>query len=184
MHRTHHATKCGRRQDGLRAEGNVSAKLLVSMTVVCLMAAGCAYGVQSFDDGTGVKPKPDAGATKDAGKATAPDAGGHDAGTVSPEDSGTVDPPDTGPLCSLSLQTGLQACDDCLGASCCTEDNVCGQSQDCGAFLSCINACLPLDGGAPDQSCVDGCSNDYPQGAQEFDQLSSCMQSLCSTECQ
>ncbi len=162
----------------------MSAKLLASMVVVCLAGAGCAYGVQSFDDGGPHAKAQDAGATKDAGHLVTSDAGTtQDSGHVA-DDSGVFDPPDTGPLCSLSLPTGLQACDDCLGTSCCNEDNGCGQNQDCTAFLTCLDACFPLDGGAPDQTCADACSTDYPQGMQEFDQLSTCMQSFCNNECQ
>jgi len=144
------------------------------------LLAGCAYG--SLEGADHSHPFGQDAGTKDA----AP----HDSGKPAPEEASVVedasiDPPDvTTSTCTLTLPTGMPSCDSCLGANCCSEDVTCGNDQDCIAFIDCVNACFPSDGGAPDQTCVDACSTQYPNGSTELGDLEQCMQTSCSTDCQ
>ncbi len=142
--------------------------------------AGCAYGKFSGDDfaepDSGIVVK-DAGAPKDASKpivdAAAPLDSSQDPQDVTVQTQ--CDP--------LPLATGLAACDTCLGASCCAEDEACGNDQDCMGFIECVDECDPGDGGQPDQECYGNCESEFPNGENELNALDSCMQNDCSTQC-
>lgn len=96
-----------------------------------------------------------------------------------------VDLPDVEqPTCSsLPLSTGDEQCDTCIGASCCTEDQACGNDQDCMAFISCMNGCFNQVDGGIDQACESSCESSYPSGANELSNLDTCMQNGCATDC-
>jgi len=150
-------------------------KLVACVLVAFPLATGCAYAVTPFEPG-------------DAGPRVS-DAGAPDAKKPTPDASPTTPPPqpppppqDAGVQCQLSLTTGSPQCDQCIGQSCCAEENACGASSDCGAFLRCGNACF-ADAGDP-QACLNGCASSFPQGAQLFDALSTCMEGSCSNACQ
>ena len=69
--------------------------------------------------------------------------------------------------CALGLSTGMPACDTCLGAHCCTEDNACANGRDCTSYIQCGNDCFAVDGGydanvlrsmrdaVPERQCAD-----------------------------
>jgi len=160
------ATACPRR--GLRR--------VVGPGLLSLFATGCAFGqsaeqLQHHDAGVIVKAD---GGTKDAAKPQ-PDAHVEDT---------WVDPPDVQTTCSsLPLGTGMQQCDTCLGASCCSEDQTCGNDQECIAFIDCFNQCFNQVDGGMDQTCEQACENQYPNGVAELSNLDMCMQNSCGTEC-
>lgn len=152
----------------------MNSRTLAACAALCLATPACAAGVLPTDE-------PDSGPApqKDAG---APDTR-RDTGAI-PYDSGTADtwtPPDTGPTCSRTIEYGTAQCDSCMESSCCSQDNACGNSQACGDFITCVDACY-VDSGNP-QSCMNDCSNNYPQGASLFGAVSSCMQTSCGNDC-
>lgn len=152
-------------------------KAYVYFAIVCAGASACAYGqtsdqIQHHDGGV---LHADGGLSKDAAK---------------PQDAKAtidnwVDPPDVAQTTcsSLPLPTGNQACDTCLGASCCTEDQTCGNDQECMAFISCMNGCFNQVDGGIDQACQSNCESSYPSGVNELTNLDSCMQNSCATDC-
>lgn len=141
------------------------------------LATGCAFGVtpeQELAHDSGITHL-DAGTKKDA---NAPiDAAVHDSSQVLPDVEQTQ-------CSSLPLQTGIPACDTCLGASCCNEDQTCGNDQECMAFDECLYECIPTDGGTQDPNCETDCATTYPNGFNELDALDTCLAQSCSTECQ
>jgi hypothetical protein len=145
-------------------------------TMLAAAVSACAYGdsgVHPFHDG-GTIIHADGG-TKDAAKPPQ-DAAQKDS---------SVDPPDVEQTtCSqLPLGTGMPQCDTCLGASCCTEDQTCGNDQECMAFISCANNCFNQVDGGVDQQCETTCESQYPSGVNELSNLDSCMQNSCGTAC-
>jgi hypothetical protein len=136
---------------------------------------GCAYGVDPEEI-----PKPDAGEhPMEAGNkpdvATTPDVSVPDVQNI---------PDVSQPTCSsLPLPTGDPVCDSCLGASCCSQDQACGNDNDCLSFINCEDNCIPLDGGPLDPTCESACETSYPTGANELNLLESCMSSLCRNDC-
>jgi hypothetical protein len=153
----------------------------VSATTLALTGSvGCAYGSPSGLDSSHLF-------SKDGG--TQADATPHDSGKPPPPDAGSDDSGDrqdtsTTTTCTLSLGTGLPACDTCLANDCCSEDTACGNDPDCINFIDCVNYCFPMDGGAPDQNCINDCSVQYPNGSNELSNLDMCMQNSCMTACQ
>lgn len=128
---------------------------------------------------------------------TAADAGHpHDAAThydsasvydaAEPLDSATIDASARDSAitqqCALGLATGMPACDTCLGAHCCAEDNACANGRDCTSYIQCGNGCFAVDGG-PTQACFDQCATQYPSGSALMNALTSCMSASCNTEC-
>lgn len=153
-------------------------KAYVYFAAILLPVSGCAYGkIASEQDephDSGILHAD--GGVKDA-KAPAKDA-------QSVEDVQEVPDVTVSTQCDpLPLGTGLPACDTCLGSSCCAEDQTCGSDQDCMGFVSCVDNCVPSDGGPPDQQCYADCQTTYPNGESELNALDSCMQNSCTTEC-
>lgn len=153
-------------------------KAYVYFTIIA--AAGvsaCAFGqsaeqLQHHDGGVIVKAD---GGSKDAAK---PQQDAHVQDTW-------VDPPDVEQTTcsSLPLGTGMQQCDSCLGASCCSEDQTCGNDQECIAFIDCANQCFNQVDGGMDQNCEQTCESQYPNGVAELSNLDMCMQNSCATAC-
>lgn len=148
---------------------------------VASVLCACAYGVtpeQELPHDGGIIHVDSGIQAKDAGSPT------QDSGpTVQDSSVDLPDVPEQTTCSSLPLGTGLASCDTCLGSSCCAEDQTCGFDQDCMAFVSCTDACFPLDGGAPDTQCESDCESTYPKGANELANLDNCMQNSCSTTC-
>jgi len=110
-------------------------------------------------------------------------AGAFDAGVgfdATPEgfDSGSA-------TCTLTLSTGIPACDTCISAGCCGVDQQCGNDQDCLAFAECVSECeTPGSSDAGDGgSCVSSCETEYPTGAGLLSSLDSCIEAECGAEC-
>ncbi len=171
----------------LGREGAGLARCLVRLTAYVYLATislagGCAYGAPAgYDPGHMFG---DSGLGHDAGVASVHDAGKPppDDAAVTSDDSG--DRPDTTTTtCSLSLPTGNPLCDSCLSSFCCTEDTACGNDPDCMNFINCTGACFPSDGGPPDQTCVNGCTSQYPNGSNELMNLDQCLGTSCVSSC-
>ncbi len=153
-------------------------KAYVYFAIACAAAlGGCAYGnsgVQKWQHDGGI---------------VAADGGAKDASKPIPEASTqdvSQDPPDVQQqtqCASLPLPTGMPQCDSCLGASCCAEDQTCGNDQDCMAFIGCMNNCFNTVDGGVDPQCQSTCESQYPNGMSELSNLDSCMQTSCATDC-
>ena len=157
---------------------------LVRWSVLAFSAfnlVACAYGSQALTYAP--LTKDDAGVKVDA---SAKD-GGSDAAKAKDSDVEQQDsqpPPPPPPQCTLQQPvSGNQQCDSCMEASCCQESNACLGSIDCMDFVSCLDPCFPQDGGAPDQTCIQMCMNQYPAGYQLYDTFSSCGDTKCSADC-
>jgi hypothetical protein len=153
-------------------------KAYVYFAIVAAGASACAYGqsgVQLDHHDGGSILHADAGA-KDAAKPQQ---------DAQAQEDVQIDPPDviTTTCSSLPLGTGMPACDSCIGASCCTEDQTCGNDQDCMAFISCMNGCFNQVDGGLDQNCEMSCESSYPNGVNELSNLDSCMQNSCAVDC-
>ena len=157
-------------------------KAYVYFAIVCAGVASlceaCAYGQSSaqLEHHDGGVLHADAG-TKDAAKPQQ---------DAQAQEDVAVDPPDvqtTTTCTSLPLATGMQQCDTCLGASCCAEDQTCGNDQECMAFISCMNGCFNQVDGGIDQNCQTSCESSYPNGVSELSNLDSCMQNSCAVDC-
>jgi hypothetical protein len=238
----------------------------LSLASSSILGLGCAYGSSVRHDGVSQQDTttcasydcdavdsgtydaaqyPDAYSTGDSGIVTVepdsgvvePDSAEPVRDAVAPEDRAVVF--DTGPTCTLTLGTGIAACDTCLGASCCSVDNACGSDPSCLAFSSCLATCEGMspygpygpygaggrdagvrgarDAGAGDADdagdaadadaadadldadadvdaeiesdagvagCVAACEREYPTGAVELENLDSCLEGTCATECE
>ena len=154
-------------------------KAYVYFAIIAAAASACAYGQsevqidQQHHDGGVLHAD---GGAKDAAKPLQ---------DAKPVEDTWVDPPDVQQTTcsSLPLGTGMPQCDTCLGASCCTEDQTCGNDQECMAFISCVNPCFNQVDGGVDQNCESQCETQYPNGVNELSNLDSCMQTSCATEC-
>jgi len=152
-------------------------KAYVYFAVIAAGATACAYGHSGLDldhhDGGVLHAD---GGAKDAAKPQ------QDAQT---QQDAWVDPPDVQQTqcSSLPLGTGIAQCDTCLGASCCDEDQTCGNDQECIAFIDCVNLCFNQVDGGMDQVCEQSCESQYPNGVAELSNLDMCMQNSCSTAC-
>lgn len=76
--------------------------------------------------------------------------------------------------------------DDCLGCmetvpdSCEYQVNECTDTQDCSAWMSCVEDCVQLQG---DQSCFDDCDVAHSDTHSECTSLKSCMCDVCIGQC-
>lgn len=156
---------------------------LLRLSVLALSTFGvaaCAFGSQAL---TVPLTKDDGGASldaaaKDAGKDAAKTK---DSGIDEPE---TEPPPPPPPLCKLQQPvSGNSQCDSCMEASCCKESNACLGSSACMSFVGCLDACFPMDGGAPDPTCISSCMSQYPAGYQLYDAFSNCGDTKCGADC-
>jgi hypothetical protein len=151
-------------------------KAYVYFAIIGAVLPGCAYG------DSGVHPWEHDGGILQA-------EGGKDASKPIPEASTpdvSQDLPDVQQqtqCASLPLGTGMPSCDSCLGASCCNEDQACGNDQECMAFISCANNCFNTVDGGVDPQCESTCESQYPNGVSELSTLDSCMQQSCATAC-
>ena len=152
-------------------------KAYVYFAIVAVGASACAYGQseQQLDHNDGGVLHADGG-VKDAAKPKQ---------DAQAQEDVSVDPPDVQQTTcsSLPLPTGMPQCDTCLGASCCAEDQACGNDQDCMAFISCVNGCFNQVDGGVDQTCESSCQSQYPNGANELSNLDMCMQNSCASPC-
>jgi hypothetical protein len=149
----------------------------VYFAIIAAGASACAYGqnIDQLEHNDGGVLHADGG-TKDAAKPL------QDAKPVEDNWVNPVDVQQT-QCSSLPLPTGMPQCDTCLGASCCAEDQTCGNDQECMAFISCIDGCFNQVDGGVDQTCETSCESQYPNGANELSSLDACMQNSCASQC-
>ena len=81
----------------------------------------------------------------------------------------------TGLSCDALTQGQYPECDSCATA-CTTECNACNGSTDCLALMSCLYTCS-------DQSCIDGCASQYPNGVNDYSGFMTCLQEQNCTAC-
>lgn len=76
----------------------------------------------------------------------------------------------------------LQAnvCSDCTATNCCPETNACLADQDCGGLYACAATCAAS---TDPQACVSQTCPDCFGGLSLFNQLSSCIETHCTSEC-
>lgn len=160
-----------------RHPSNRLLEVMLVKAYVCLavLLSGCAYG---FSDKW----------TNDAGGPPPVDAGKHETSAPVYDAAAAYEASDLPDVsqqqpCSLPLATGIPTCDTCLGTSCCNEDDTCGGDPDCMSFITCVDACIPSDGGVPDPTCESTCQSIYPTGANELSSLDNCMSLQCRNEC-
>lgn len=148
------------------------------------------------------------GTPGDAGGALGADSGGgsvHDSGNVA-DVTRTNDGPssigDTGVGRDAPSDASLtcappvdgDSCDACTAANCCAQLRACtGEPMDpdadttpCEDIANCMDACEnPADGSAPPSDCLGLCTQPYgsDQAVTDYNDLSSCQQTLCPTDC-
>jgi hypothetical protein len=158
-------------------------------------ASGAAdAGVTGAQDGSAPTPGVDSGvnAQTDAGTSSSTDAGGlvqsdaststqSDAGSSTQTDAGSVNPavdsgvPGMVPL-ACAPAADDESCETCLKGSCCTALQACG--PECGLIGTCV-----ADPSCVTQDCFDLCYAAYPGGAAQFQALTQCAATGCSTQC-
>ena len=132
------------------------------MGITMAAAAGAACGNSSSGDGDSNLPtRTEAGA--DASQTAAPDSA---VPATSCKDLALVvgEPP---------------ACDQCAKSKCCDEVLACNNSSDCKALQACIAPCAQ-----DDFVCIGTCSEAHSKGAALLQEVGSCAQTNCKTECQ
>lgn len=127
-----------------------------------LVGAGAACSSSSSNDGDNNLPaRQEAGA--DTSQTAAPDS-------ATPPAESCKD---------LTLVVGEpKACDDCAKSKCCEEVLACNKSADCKALQQCIAPCAQ-----DDFVCIGTCSEAHSKGAGQLQEVGSCAQTNCKTEC-
>jgi hypothetical protein len=69
-----------------------------------------------------------------------------------------------------------EPCQSCMEASCCAPSAACSNSVDCLSIVTCGNQCQS-------QSCVTGCTTQFPAGATGYETLATCLRSSCGDVC-
>ena len=133
--------------------------MLVVGTIGTLAAVGCSSTTTTTTDG---------GTT-----------GGTDTGVKPPVDTGTPTPGvDTGTPPPPVDGGGKLTCADCQKEKCGAETTACGADPECGKRITCMNDCI----GKPEPAkCQNACISSIPSTA--ADNLISCLQSKCMSEC-
>jgi len=75
-------------------------------------------------------------------------------------------------------QLELDACQVCLFTSCSTQMNACLSNPECFALIQCLEECTPSQPG-----CEGTCFGVHWAGAQDANNVNSCMQPACPSEC-
>jgi hypothetical protein len=96
------------------------------------------------------------------------------AGCSSPIERGTSSS-DAATSTGTCSTTG-DACESCLGTSCCAEIQDCTGA--CSSLITCLASCA-----VGDTSCTDGCDSSYPDGVSGANSILSCGESSCSSAC-
>lgn len=104
----------------------------------------------------------------------------------SPKDAGVITPDDSGGGSSGNVDcTGLTdkvsdtpACDTCAKQKCCKEVMACENSSDCKALNACLAKCADTD-----QLCILTCSAAHDNGTALAQDVASCAQDKCASEC-
>jgi hypothetical protein len=131
-----------------------------------------------------------------------PDTGHLDSGTTSPDVLEAFDHEvhiEAAVTCALRLSTPLAACNTCLSASCCSQDNACAGDPACLAFDDCEAKCEePIDASVPEAGseagvdagldagvaeCMNECEVRYPVGSSLLSALDTCLETTCGSAC-
>jgi hypothetical protein len=73
----------------------------------------------------------------------------------------------------------VPACDACFRLSCCAQGATCSANPSCAAIQICVTStCAPND-----FTCQQSCVQSNPNGAQDYQSLSTCMTSNCFQQC-
>lgn len=86
----------------------------------------------------------------------------------------------TGGSASCPIQSGDAACDDCINGSCLDECLSCVNNVECTDLWSCIAGCND------DQTCINGCAQQYPNGINPLMALlgqDGCVPTQCNVAC-
>jgi hypothetical protein len=109
--------------------------------------------------------------------------GNTDGGTTTPPpppptDGGSSDAArDGSPKCVVA--DGGTACDQCIAANCCSENQACVADRPCVDLATCAEACIG-DGGVLDRSCYDTCKSATPAASVTlYETILSCTTSKC-----
>jgi hypothetical protein len=143
---------------------------------------GTALGSCDCSDATG----PGSGGAGPAGpgsSSTGPGSGG--AGPAGPGSGGSGAASSGGAgvcdgkgVCEDSDDDNSNDCVGCaLDGSCGAAAETCGASQDCAAYIICLNGC----GQTP--TCVTECNGSEPAGKAAFDELAGCVCGQCPNDC-
>ena len=81
---------------------------------------------------------------------------------------------------TCGLATSNDTCNTCFHGNCGTECNGCDMNSDCMALL----ACMSYLGCGSDQTCLDGCAQQFQAGVAPINALNTCMSDKCATDCQ
>ncbi len=101
-------------------------------------------------------------------------AGSNTAGTPGTAGAGSSNECPVGP----STDQGVALCGDCDSTYCCTEIQACSAQTDCQLLQTCLLRCE-----ATDRPCVNACSNLYPAGVTNYNNLTNCASFECSQAC-
>lgn len=86
-------------------------------------------------------------------------------------------------VCRSPIHTGVQSCDQCIQARCCTVMAACFANQQCVGLDSCLTRCnQTVTSQAQGQACYNGCTQQFPQGAQLWVNTDQCVRS-CAQYC-
>lgn len=108
--------------------------------------------------------------------------GGSDGDVITPADSGGSSGTSGTPAADCSGVTEKfsdnPTCDACTKSKCCKEALACQNSADCKALNACLAKCADSD-----QTCILTCSAEHDNGTALAEDVGSCAQANCSTEC-
>jgi hypothetical protein len=176
---------------------NIQAYLAtVGAAALSLVAyAGCTVNSTTNNNGT------DAATEMDSSTTTVDDSATTDTGTTPVVDTGTLPVSDASEAgeaaatCSVALDTGVAACDSCVGSSCCTPLTTCAAPDDAGTDDAGNSACLQLlfcindinntsDAGVDSGAGETACNSSYSASEQAATQaVLSCIRTSCAAQC-
>jgi hypothetical protein len=125
-------------------------------------------------------------------------------GSAPPDGSSDVSSPDGSDApnnCTLTSPPSNPGCGGCLQTNCCETANACLGSSDCLAYVACVNACAPSDGGTvndsgmlPEASTADSgegtgfqcdvaCMKQYPSVVNDGTDFANCEYTTCAGKC-
>jgi hypothetical protein len=67
-------------------------------------------------------------------------------------------------------------CNTCLTTSCCSEGSTCGANSACQAIYNCVKGCST-------DACAQTCLTNNPNGVNDFDAFTTCVENDCNTLC-
>lgn len=169
---------------------NSSAKL-TAVTLLAAAALGAAVGTQGCTVTSGTDSDTDGGTSSSSGSSGNPSG---DSGTQPTTDSGTDSGTPTN-TCAGNKQSADNGfgpnCQPCLEQKCCTQLKGCfdiakddaGTTLDCNDYVDCTDACQKKPAGEI-AACQDDCDSLAAAGVvKAYDDIVTCGQTSCATEC-